>query len=484
MKLNKKIAVAAAVGALGMAAVPAMALENEFSGIYNLGFFMSNVDTYGTTVINPKAMFSSNKTANYFDQRARVKYTAKASDDLKLVTHFELDTMFGNNASNGALDADKTILEVKNVYLDFNVGKNVNVKTGVQTVSDKFKGILYSVTDMSGINVTTKLGSVALNTGFFKVGAPLTVAGTPSTTGYNDFNIAVLDAQYNINKNANVGLAYYLMSDNTTAQGVAGAVPGTTAGSRGQVNVHTFGAYGSAKVGAATISGFAAMQSGYEWNNAGLIATAGTGKQSKSGYAANVAARIPVGPGTLKAGYLFTSGDDNRDRVDTSWYSLQHSASTKAAALTANGGSLSQYAEGGMMLLTRNLTTNSTTTSAALISNMGDLNGTGNSILTVGYDATITPKAFASVNAGVAFASKNQSSTAAGTYATNQGNGTNFKGTEINTEIGYKLYPNMTASVQAAYVFLGGYYNGCNSATVGKNAENPYTGRIMLKYAF
>ena len=32
---------------------------------------------------------------NYFEQRARLQYTAKVSDDLKLVTHFELDTRFG-----------------------------------------------------------------------------------------------------------------------------------------------------------------------------------------------------------------------------------------------------------------------------------------------------------------------------------------------------------------------------------------------------
>jgi hypothetical protein len=37
-------------------------------------------------------------------------------------------------------------------------------------------------------------------------------------------------------------------------------------------------------------------------------------------------------------------------------------------------------------------------------------------------------------------------------------NGTNYMGTEINIETGYKLYDNLTAKVQAAYVVLGGYY--------------------------
>jgi len=480
MKLNKKIAVAAAVGALGMAAVPAMALENEFSGIYNLGFFMSNYDNGGTSAINPKSMYNSNKTGNYFEQRARIKYTAKASDDLKLVTHFEINSTFGGNgqskvsttgtlSNSGQLDADSVNIQTKNVYLDFNVGKKVNVKAGIQTVSDKFKGILYSVTDMAGVNVTTKLGALDLNTAYFRVGTKaLSVGGSSNNTveGWNNFDVAVLDAQYNINKNAKVGAAYYLISDNTSQ----GAVPTAT-----QVMVNTFGAYGSAKVGAATLSGFVAAQFGHE--------TATTSyRTSKSGYAANMAARVPVGPGTLKANYLFRSGDDNRDRVDTSWYSLQHTGNNTATGSTT--GSLSQYNEAGMMILVRNLTTNATSSGRFLAQNVGDINGVGGHIMSVGYDATITPKAFASVNAGMLFAHHNQSTTAAGTYSTNKGNGTNLMATEINTEIGYKLYPNMTASVQAAYAFLGGYYNGCNSATAGKNAENPYTGRIMLKYAF
>ena len=33
------------------------------------------------------------------EQRARILYTAKASDDLKLVTHFELDSRFGGTSS-------------------------------------------------------------------------------------------------------------------------------------------------------------------------------------------------------------------------------------------------------------------------------------------------------------------------------------------------------------------------------------------------
>jgi hypothetical protein len=52
-------------------------------------------------------------------------------------------------------------------------------------------------------------------------------------------------------------------------------------------------------------------------------------------------------------------------------------------------------------------------------------------------------------------------------------------GTEINTEIGYKLYDNMTASVQAAYLFLGDFYK-----VSGSTPDNPYTTKVMLNYTF
>ena len=95
----------------------------------------------------------------------------------------------------------------------------------------------------------------------------------------------------------------------------------------------------------------------------------------------------------------------------------------------------------------------------------------------MGYDATITPKLYANANVGVAWAAKNHK-----TNRLSQANGTNFLGTEVNVETGYKMYDNLTASVQAAYLFLGGYYNGV--AAGGKDPEDPYTARVLLKYAF
>lgn len=62
------------------------------------------------------------KTKTFLEQRARLLYSAKASDDLKLVTHFELDySKFGdesysvNRGKGGALGGDEINLETKHL---------------------------------------------------------------------------------------------------------------------------------------------------------------------------------------------------------------------------------------------------------------------------------------------------------------------------------------------------------------------------------
>lgn len=91
MSIKKRILAVAAAGALGaLAAVPAMAFENEFHGSYTLKYFLSDYENGGGGRIDPTATATGNTTANlkannYFEQRARLFYTAKANDDLKLV---------------------------------------------------------------------------------------------------------------------------------------------------------------------------------------------------------------------------------------------------------------------------------------------------------------------------------------------------------------------------------------------------------------
>lgn len=458
MSLKKNVAIAAAAGAMAAISVPAMALENEFHGIYNLKTFVSNVENGGSSNIDPTALRKNNKAHNFTEQRARLQYIAKANDDLRLVTHFELDSKFGGDKTGkygvssdaGTADADGISIETKHVYLDFNLGKSVNFKTGIQPIKDSVKGIFFDE-DAAGVLATSKAGAATVGVGFFRLAteSSLTASNTSfftntSPIGHQNKDLFILDGKYAISKDLKVGAAYYLLSDYSAFA----------------TTVHMADVNAEAKIGPATVSGFFAAQTGYR--------KTATVHKALSGYAANVAAKAAVGPGTLKTAFLFTSGDgDTKNGNDTAW---------------SNSGVVT-YGEGAMMLLAR--------TGAGGTSNDRTIIGTtgagqkGVWLYTLGYDATITPKLYANANVGAAWAAKNLG--APTDKATGKSNSTNYIGTEINLETGYKVYDNLTAKVQAAYVILGGYYKGSaanGTATAVKDPENLYTGRVMLSYAF
>jgi hypothetical protein len=307
--------------------------------------------------------------------------------------------------------------------------------------------------DIAGLLATSKLGAATLTTGYFRVKTdsslyiPAWTSQTTATTsynnntsqlGHNNADVFILDGKYAISKNLNVGGAYYLLSDYSSAS---------------PITVHVISANADAKIGPATVSGFIAAETGYAYD-ANTVAQ----RVSVSAYAANVAAKMAIGPGTLKTSGLFLSGDgDAKSGNNTGW--------------TTSG--VNTYAEGGMFLLFR--TGVGGTTNDRTISGGNFTTKSGFILYTLGYDATITPKLYTNVNAGMLWLAKSN-------YGPKPANGGDMLGTEVNLETGYKLYDNLTAKVQVAYVVLGGAYK--NSTADGKNPENPYTGRVGLSYAF
>jgi len=468
MKLNKKLVVLAAAGALSaVTAFPAMAFENEFHGLYKFKAIVSNLDNGGTaansTFSVPTLLKEKNQANNYMEQRARVMYIAKASDDLKLVTHFELDARFGGtngakygpvgtSTDAGSLDADGVSLETKQVYLDFNL-KPTNFKVGILPYKDALKGIFLDA-DLAAIATTTKVGNATVVAAFTRVydGNGLGLAGG-THVGDRNADVFVLDTKYNLNKDVALGLSYYLLANYLPQAG-------------GDIMLHTLSLNGEGKVGPLSLSGFAATQMGTQKDNP---AVAGNSKKQFHGYALNAAAKVAIGPGAFRTAALFTSGDGNAaDKSVNGWTPVKTVAGTGGS-----GSSVSTYNEGGMMLLVRNAVQNNTNTDRYIVGTT-DNQGKGLFLYSLGYDANITPKFFTNANVGFAWAAKN------GIATTN--NATNFMGTEINVETGYKLYDNLTTSVQAAYVVLGGAYKGV--AAAAKDPENPYTGRLVLTYAF
>jgi hypothetical protein len=479
MSISKKLLSFAAVSALTVAtAVPAMALENNFHGMIREKAILSNFDNYGAGTAATATGAKDAVTNFYIEQRARLLYESKISDDLKGVMQFEIDSRWGDQAygnnsisgttwtgrnSGGGLEADRTNLETKNVYLDFRVpGTPVRAKAGIQGFTDEYKGIFLGYADTAGLVADAKVGSVDVKAGWLRFWD--TGEGTSFQSAVNTY---VAGAKVNITKDLNVGLNYYLLTDGTngTFPGAGGQLLLGATGLTGYQNLtlHMVGATAAAKVGPATIDGFVVGQFGKFENAVGGGLAPTTRDVDVLSFAANARAHVKLGPGTLKVEAIYVSGDGlNNDTYNGFITGSQYNLA----------GSF--YVSPDMMILLPNKY--DINSSRALVydpnfQSQGMLGGF------VGYDAKLTDKLYANVNAGFMAAAKANSKKPVGV-----GNTSDYLGTEINGEVGYKMYDNLTASVQGAYVILGDYYKGTASGSV--DPDNPYTTRVMLSYTF
>ncbi len=122
--------------------VPAMAIESVFGG-------------YWRTRAYTQQNFGGNDEGDYdttlVDTRTRLYYTAIFNENFKFVNKFEFDTAWGSRSSYGDIGADGVNVEVKNSYIDFNLG-SVNTKIGVQAYklargflfNDDFAGAIFT----------------------------------------------------------------------------------------------------------------------------------------------------------------------------------------------------------------------------------------------------------------------------------------------------------------------------------------------------
>jgi hypothetical protein len=463
-KFQKQMLTIAAAGALtAVTALPAMAFENEFHGSFYVGTFFSNYNN-GETNFNydPTSKNDKIKMNNYFEQRTRLQYIAKASDDLKLVTHFEIDNQWGkstattatSNKTNGVgIDTDVVNIEVKHAYLDFNVGKNFNTKIGMLPYKDTLKGIFIDA-DAPAIYTTTKLGAYTLGLGFtrLKDNYVTNSVAPAATTRVGDLNqdLFLMDNTFTINKDTKAALSYYFLADYSVANT--------------DTKVHTFGLSGETKLGGIDLSGFAAMQAGYTH--------AGAARTSYHGWAANVAAKMNVGPGAARTGLLFVSGDNGSTGHNHGWVPT----------------SVQSYNESGLIILTRNTANSPGNTDAYIRRQI-----TNQAVLYLGYDAKLTDKF--NLDSGVGFAWVPASESTAGVTnvhvpvdaKTGRPNASDFMGTELGMTAGYQLYKNLKLMAQAAYMINGGYYKGSalnSTAAAVKDPENPYTMRLQARYSF
>jgi hypothetical protein len=424
--MKKSMKVLVAMLALAALATPAFALEHEVSGKFTSFYAVSNFTATG-------ALEKSAPTANWFDQRVRFFYNAKADNNVKLVSKFELDYSFYGNSSfsvgrnqGAGIGADSVQIETKNLYLDWTLPTcNLNAKVGMQSYDDAFSGIIFG-TDMAGILLSHNYSKANASLGFFRwedaagtgQGGANTPAGVP---GAETQDLVVVDGQYAVNNDLKVGAAYYYIQDGTNPAGDA--------------KVHTLGLNAKAALGAVNVNAFLLGQTG-DFN-----ATA-----DAKGYAAKLAANTAIGTGTLRADVLYVAGGKNQLYVTRD----------------QNG-----YYDNEMMILSRDK--NATTIDNALVQDLNN-KGEGAIMAAIGFDQPFTPTFTASANVGFGAVADNQGDD----IAINSDK--DYIGTEVNVELVKKATDNVTLTARAAYVFLGDHNMG--------DLDNPYAANLILGYKF
>ena len=479
MKCNKKLFAVAAAGALTVAtAAPALAMENEFHGMFRTYFDDSNftINNNGTSLYNPSAalnagnpskgvLSNADQNANFFETRLRINYTAKLNDDVRIVSRFETNYYYWGNSSynakragGGALGSRGVNLETKQIYLDLNSPSiDLNTKVGMQPFTDDFQGIFVDA-DMPGVRFTHNYTKGFASAGFFRWddSANNTLTSGNSIYGKNTRDLYVLDGRFEVSKDFKVGGAYYFLNSN-----VPGGNPGDISLTYGtdptpNFQMHVLGLNAEAAVGPVSLDGFLVGEFGKDHQT----------QRDISSLAANIGAKMAAGKGTAHANLLYVSGDKN-------------SQTQKGTDHSFRVGSLeSDFYNNNMTVLGRNQY--SMVNDNAIVFDANN-NGQGVIFGALGYDLPINDRL--STNANLGFAATDENNNVLNVNpVTGQVNSSKYLGTEINGEVAYKLNPFTTLTANAGYVFLGDYFK--NTAPGGVTPDNVYDAKLIVTVAF
>jgi len=272
------------------------------------------------------------------DQRLRMMLTYSLNDNVSIVYHGEIDTVWGetskgNIGGGGKLGSDGVNVETKNVYLDLKSG-GTSARLGIQTIADSYQGIAF-FDDMAGVNFTHKMGNTTLNLAYSKWDEG---TSSNSRSNYDDSDLYVADIKQKFNDNFTVGASVYFLQDNTQedlATAAAAAVPGVpdnpdtlaneyvapvpavAAGAPGsgpnarESELYYYGVNAAAKFGSFGIDGFFLMMDGEN----DYLNKADNDIQA---YAASVKANMKLDNGDVGLRVMYFSDDDDA-KDDGKW---------------------------------------------------------------------------------------------------------------------------------------------------------------------
>jgi len=489
------------LAALGCMVTASYAIEHEFNGMLRVKADFTNFDqaggndggaynlpaTFGKGT-NVLSMNNLGRSFFYTEQRARLKYTGKFNGDVKLVTQFEIDSRWGDSSQfvarnqGGAMEADSINLETKGVYMEFKVPYlPTTARVGIQPVDDMYKGIFVG-TDAAALTTITKLDKTTLYLGWMRgydnknfngasstinvnnaVGTvtPIgtdTAGGTNGWPGRYSLDSFMLDVKYDISKALKIGVSDYVIYENLSRNS-------------GYNLLNTVGLNASYNFGPGVVDGFLLFQHGD--NTASNFGQVG---QKVSSFAANLGAKVKLGPGTMRANFLYASGDDGKGKV----------SAFQGLNQLGDKNTTSTFPAAQMTILITN-TKYAANTDRGLINTITNYNmGVEGAFL--GYDLDID-KAFIKANLGMAAVARENQYFKPKNLKTGGWN-SNYVGTEINTEFGYKISENLTASLVSGYVFLGNYYkdtaykNNIAAAANIKSPDNPWKNMVVFNLTF
>lgn len=133
--------------------------DNIYDGTNSMGEFQ---DARGMT------HYTDDDNRNFIDQRLRLYFSFIASENLKVVTKFEMgDTVWGDAGSSkgGRVGADQVLVELKNAYVEFNVPCTPTTAViGIQTLTLLDSWIIDD--DFSAAVAVTKLDPFKITVGY------------------------------------------------------------------------------------------------------------------------------------------------------------------------------------------------------------------------------------------------------------------------------------------------------------------------------
>ncbi|MBC7357330.1 MAG: hypothetical protein H5U10_02220 [Desulfacinum sp.] len=130
--MKKNLIVFVALLAAVAVALPAFAVDFKYGGVMRVRWISNDNLADGLDKDEAEGADDNN---NLFDQRARLYFDFVGSENLRVVTKFELGDITWGAGDTGDVGADGKDVEIKNLYLDFNIPNTpINAKLGVQGI--------------------------------------------------------------------------------------------------------------------------------------------------------------------------------------------------------------------------------------------------------------------------------------------------------------------------------------------------------------